>query len=55
MTWRTSTNCAIAMVAMVNHYYGGDLSQDRIGYEIFKDRQAGTRGGPELRVWADVR
>ena len=34
-------NCAIAMIAMVNHYYGGDLSQDRIGYEIFKDRQPG--------------
>lgn len=34
-------NCALAMVAMVNHYYGGDLSQDRIGYEQFKDRQPG--------------
>ena len=34
-------NCALAMVAMVNHFYGGDLTQDRIGYEELKDRQAG--------------
>ena len=34
-------NCALAMVAMVNHFYGGDLSQDRIGFEQFKDRQPG--------------
>ena len=34
-------NCALAMVAMVNHFYGGDLSQDRIGYEQFKGRQPG--------------
>jgi hypothetical protein len=26
---------------MVNHFFGGDLSQDRIGYEIFKDREPG--------------
>ncbi len=36
-------NCAIAMIAMINNFYGGTLSQDRIGYEIFKDR----RPGPE--------
>ena len=36
-------NCAIAMIAMINRFYGGTLSQDRIGYEIFKDR----RPGPE--------
>lgn len=29
-TW----NCALANVAMVNHTFGGDLSQDRIGYEM---------------------
>lgn len=29
-TW----NCALANVAMVNHTYGGNLSQDRIGYEM---------------------
>lgn len=37
-------NCALAMIAMVNHFYGGDLSQDRIGYELLKDRR---RGDPE--------
>jgi hypothetical protein len=36
-------NCALAMVAMVNRFYGGDLSQDRIGYELFNSR----RPGPE--------
>ena len=34
-------NCGIAMIAMINNFYGGDLSQDRIGYEIFKDRKPG--------------
>jgi len=34
-------NCAAAMVAMVNHFYGGDLTQDRIGFEQLKDRQSG--------------
>jgi len=28
-------NCGLASLAMVNHYYGGDLTQDRIGYEVF--------------------
>lgn len=37
-------NCALATVAMMNHFYGGDLSQDRIGYEVWKGRQP---GGPE--------
>ncbi|MFN0179050.1 MAG: hypothetical protein ACKVZ0_09635 [Gemmatimonadales bacterium] len=27
-------NCAAANVAMVNRFFGGDLSQDRIGYEV---------------------
>jgi hypothetical protein len=36
-------NCGLASTAMVNAYYGGQLSQDRIGYEVFKDR----RPGPE--------
>jgi hypothetical protein len=34
-------NCGLASTAMVNAFYGGKLSQDRIGYEIFKDRQPG--------------
>jgi hypothetical protein len=28
-------NCAIASTAMINRFYGGDLAQDRIGYEVF--------------------
>lgn len=32
-----NTNCANASIAMVNAFLGGDLSQDRIGYEVFKD------------------
>lgn len=39
-------NCALATVAMINHFYGGDLSQDRIGYEILKVRE-GQQPGPE--------
>ena len=34
-------NCALAMIAMTNAFYGGDLSQDRIGYEKLKTRQPG--------------
>ncbi len=36
-------NCGLASTAMVTAKYGGRLSQDRIGYEVFKDR----RPGPE--------
>jgi hypothetical protein len=32
-----NTNCALASIAMINAFLGGDLSQDRIGYEVFKD------------------
>jgi hypothetical protein len=28
-------NCTLASLAMMNRYYGGDLSQDRIGYEAW--------------------
>jgi hypothetical protein len=34
-------NCVLASVAMINNFLGGDLSQDRIGYEIFKDFWSG--------------
>jgi hypothetical protein len=34
-------NCALASIAMIARYYGGNLSQDRIGYEMFKDRVKG--------------
>jgi hypothetical protein len=32
-----NANCALASIAMINAFYGGDLTQDRIGFEIFKD------------------
>jgi hypothetical protein len=28
-------NCGLATMAMLNRFYGGDLTQDRIGYEVF--------------------
>ena len=28
-------NCGLATMAMINRFYGGDLTQDRIGYEVF--------------------
>jgi len=34
-------NCALASIAMVNHFYGGNLSQDRIGYYLLKDAKSG--------------
>ncbi len=34
-------NCSLASLAMMNHFAGGDLSQDRIGYEIFKSLAPG--------------
>ena len=34
-------NCAQASVAMVNHFFGGDLSQDRLENELYKGRQPG--------------
>ena len=37
-------NCAIAAVVIVNHFYGGDMSQDRLGFEILRNRQP----GPEM-------
>ena len=39
-------NCALAMIAMVSAFYGGGLSQDRIGYEVISHR-AGNPPGPE--------
>jgi hypothetical protein len=34
-------NCGLASVAMVNRLFGGQLSQDRIGYHLFRDREPG--------------
>ncbi|MEP7215738.1 MAG: C39 family peptidase [Anaerolineaceae bacterium] len=39
--------CARASIAMVNAFYGGQLSQDRISYDMFKD----IRPGPEEDLW----
>ena len=38
-------NCGLASMAMMNSYYGGDLAQDRIGYEVF---------GPNVRKYASM-
>lgn len=32
-----NANCALASIAMINAFHGGDLSQDRIGFEVLKD------------------
>jgi hypothetical protein len=39
-----NSNCALAAVAMMNRHAGGNLSQDRIGFEIFKDLEPGPEG-----------
>jgi hypothetical protein len=39
-------NCALASVAMISAFFGGDLSQDRIGYEVLQHR-GGNPAGPE--------
>lgn len=33
--------CTRAVIAMINNYFGGDLSQDRISYELFFDDDPG--------------
>lgn len=40
-------NCVLASIAMINAFYGGDLSQDRIGYEILKEVASVLLPGPE--------
>ena len=38
-------NCALASMTMLNRFYNGDLTQDRIGYEVFSknvDQYAGA-------------
>ncbi len=46
---------ARASIAMINHFFGGDLSQDRISYEVFKDEYPGAEGdlghGVGFRTW----
>ena len=36
-------NCALGSLAMINHFAGGDMSQDRMGYEILRFRLNDTR------------
>ncbi|MEA2514394.1 MAG: hypothetical protein QOJ59_3881, partial [Thermomicrobiales bacterium] len=36
-------NCGLAAAAMVNAYFGGDVSQDQIGFHLFRN----VEGGPE--------
>lgn len=38
-----NANCVLASIAMINAFYGGDLSQDRIGFDVLND----TFPGPE--------
>lgn len=46
--------CVRASVAMANSYYGGNLSQDRISYELFKDRLWPRAGYPAAWPEADL-
>lgn len=39
-----NSNCVLASLAMINHFFSGNLSQDRIGYQVFKNKGP----GPEL-------
>ena len=39
-----NVNCTLAALAMMNHFFGGNLSQDRIGYDFLK----GLTPGPEF-------
>lgn len=34
-------NCTLASTQMINHFYGGDLTQDRIGYDVHHADAAG--------------
>jgi hypothetical protein len=34
-------NCAAASITMINRFFGGRISQDRVAYEVFRGRQAG--------------
>ncbi len=53
----SSSYCVRASIAMVNAFYGGHLSQDRISYEIYKnDVPAGPEHDLELDTgWGDLR
>jgi hypothetical protein len=45
-----ATNCWAACLQMINHYFAGTVSQDRITYEVYHERAAGVlpyQDGPE--------
>jgi hypothetical protein len=37
-------NCALACTQMINHYYNGTLSQDRIGFQLHQTDREGPEG-----------
>lgn len=41
--WADKMNCALASVQMVNHFYGGDITQDELGFKLHQN----DRLGPE--------
>jgi hypothetical protein len=45
--------CARAAIAMINHQRGGNLSQDRISHELFKDDLTGPEGDLGHKLGAD--
>jgi hypothetical protein len=52
MSWTDpadNMNCALAGIVMVNRFLGGTLSQDRLGFELHKNR----RPGPEMDLQWD--
>ncbi|MEO8444765.1 MAG: C39 family peptidase [Gammaproteobacteria bacterium] len=34
-------NCVLASLTMMNHFFSGDLKQDRIGYQVFRNQAPG--------------
>lgn len=50
-----NANCALASIAMLNHYFGGDLTQDFIGWDVFHNKKPGPEmdlnWGKGLKIW----
>jgi hypothetical protein len=42
--WADNMNCALACTQMVNHYFHGTLSQDRIGFQMHQNDRDGPEG-----------
>ncbi len=43
-------NCGLASMAMMNRFYNGDLTQDRIGYEVFSKNINNYTGAIQARA-----